>query len=404
MNFRISHFLIIILLAVTTFAGWKSYHYLFDKHSPQVSLAGIESNAFYSDDIHCVLNAQDTYKIADISVWLDGKLLINKFKINASSCEHPFFISTRTLTNGVHTLKAEVINGTYNQSKTVQEVTFCVDNTPLQAALIRPENDYKVLQGRTLHIQFQINKEIKSAKVHALSNSYPAFQEAKNSPIYECFIPIACEEIPNEYLLTVDINDHVGNTLALEAKFQIVAFQFKKQNLQIDPAKVQEEKEAGIAAVQLEADIEKLITQSPQQKLWQGIFYPPIDIKAVSTEYGTIRTTQERGRYAHKAVDVLNTPKSVVWATQDGIIILKDRYGHSGNTVVIDHGYGILSLFYHLDSFAEIKVGDKIKRGNPIGTLGKTGYASGYHLHWEMRINNIPVDPMQWIKPNFIKA
>lgn len=401
MNFRITHFLLIIGLALTGFVGWKSYHYIFDKHTPQITLAGIENKAFYADDVQCVLVAQDSYKIADISVWLDGKLLINKFKINAKSCEHPFFISTRTLTNGTHTLKAEAINGTYNQGKTVQEVTFFVDNTPLQAAFIQPETDYKVFQGRTLHVQFQINKEIRSAKVHALSNIYQTFQEAKNSPIYECFIPIACEEVPNEYLLTVDITDNVGNTLILESKFQVVAFQFKKQNLHVDPTKAQEEKEAGLASAQLEADLIKLVAQSPQQKLWQGIFYPPIDIKGISTEYGTIRTTQERGRYAHKAVDVLNTPKSVVWATQAGIIVIKDRYGHSGNTVVIDHGYGIFSLFYHLDSFADINVGDRIDRGNPLGTLGKTGYASGYHLHWEMRINNIPVDPMQWIKANF---
>lgn len=401
MNFRITHFLFLLGFFITGFFSWKGYHYFFDKDNPTISLIGIEDKAYYSNEMQCVLNAQDHYKVSDISVWLDGKLLINKFKINSSSCEHPFFISTRTFTNGIHTLKAEAINGTYHQGKTSKEVSFFVDNIPLQAAFIRPETDYKVFQGRTLHIQFQINKEIKSAQVHALSNTYPAFQEAKNSPIYECFIPITCEEIPNEYLLTVNIVDHVGNNLVLEAKFQVVAFQFKKQNLHIDPAKAQMEKEAGIAATRLENDLENLVQQSPQQKLWQGIFYPPIDIKAITTEYGTIRTTQERGRYAHKAVDVINTPKSVVWATQDGIIIIKDRYAHSGNTVVIDHGYGIFSLFYHLDSFADIKVGDKIKRGNPIGTLGKTGYATGDHLHWEKRIGNIPVDPMQWIKPNF---
>lgn len=401
MNFRILHFVSLACLTIFFFVGWKSYHYFFDTHSPELLVLGITDNHFYADDVQCVLNAHDDYKVADISVWLDGKLLINKFKINATSCEHPFFIATRTLSNGSHILKAEVTNGTYRQEKTIKEIPFIVDNTPLQAAFIRPESEYKVFQGRTLHIQFQVNKEIKSTWINTLSHRYPAFQESKNSPIYEAYIPIECEETPNEYLLTVEVSDYVGNTMNLETKFQIVAFQFKKQNLHVDPAKAQEEKEAGLAAAQLERDLEQLVPNSPQQKLWQGIFYPPIDIKSISTEYGTIRTTQERGRYAHKAVDILNTPKSVVWATQDGIVVIKNRYGHSGNTVVIDHGFGIFSLFYHLDNFADIAVGDKIKRGNPLGTLGKTGYASGYHLHWEMRVCNIPVDPMQWIKPNF---
>ncbi len=98
---------------------------------------------------------------------------------------------------------------------------------------------------------------------------------------------------------------------------------------------------------------------------------------------------------------MISAPKSVVWASQAGTVVLKERFAFNGNTIVIDHGHGILSLYCHLDDFAQISVGDRIAQGNPIGTLGKTGYASGYHLHWEMRVNNIQVDPMQWTKPAF---
>lgn len=401
MSLKMSSLCILIIGIVVFFGGWRGYHYFFDTHAPTLSIQGVVCDAYYADDVHCRLEGYDDYKIADISVWLDGKLLVHKFKINAKQFEYPFTVSTKKLLNGVHTLKAEAVNGTYNGVKSTMQTSFFVDNNPLQAAFLRSDADHKVLQGRTLHIQFQVNKEIQSATARALSHSYLCFQEAKNSPIYECFIPITCEEVPNEYPISIEIVDHVGNIVVLESKFQILPFQFKKQLLRIDPSKVKEEKEAGIAAQELEVALEKLAQQSPQKKMWQGVFYPPIDIVSISTEYGTVRTTQERGRYAHKAVDVLNMPKSVVWATQDGVVVLKDRYAYSGNTIVIDHGYGILSLFFHLDSFADITVGDLIKRGNPIGTLGKTGYASGYHLHWEMRINNIPVDPMQWIKVTF---
>ncbi len=383
------------------FSGWRGYHYFFDKHAPVVYIHGANQDEYCADEVHCRLEGSDAYKVADISVWLDGKLLVHKFKINAKQFEYPFAVDTKKLVNGLHVIKAEAVSGTYNGTRALLQRSFFVDNSPLQAAFLRSDADYKVLQGRTLHVQFQVNKDIKAATARALSHSYPCLQEAKNSPIYECFIPITCEEVPNEYPLSIEIVDNVGNIVVLENKFQILPFQFKKQVLRVDPAKVKEEKEAGIAAQELEIELERLAQQSPQKKLWQGVFYPPIDITAISTEYGTVRTTQERGRYAHKAVDVLNTPKSVVWATQDGIVVLKNRYAYSGNTVVIDHGYGILSLFFHLDTFADIAVGDIIKRGNPLGTLGKTGYASGYHLHWEMRINNIPVDPMQWIKLTF---
>jgi murein DD-endopeptidase MepM/ murein hydrolase activator NlpD len=103
----------------------------------------------------------------------------------------------------------------------------------------------------------------------------------------------------------------------------------------------------------------------------------------------------------HKAVDIVNNPKSVVWASQNGRVIIKDRYLFSGNTVVIDHGLGVFTKYYHLDDFAELEVGDSIKKGEPVGKLGITGYANGYHLHWELMVDGVPVEPFEWTKHVF---
>lgn len=327
--------------------------------------------------------------------------LINKFKVGSSECEHPFTIPSKTIANGEHTLKIEICNSTYSKGKAQLERTFVVDNQPLQAAFIKPENEYKVFQGRTLHVQVQANKEIKDVRLRTLSQSYSCFQEAKNLFIYECFVPISCEENPSEYLLSMDLTDRVGNKLTLENKFQVVPYPFKKQTITVSAEKMKQEKAAGQATTVFEKTIEELVDKSPKEKLWQGAFCAPLDVKGISTEFGTVRTTQERGRYMHKGVDLLNAPKSIVWSSQDGVVVLKDRFELSGNTVVVDHGWGIFSLFYHLEDFADLKVGDRIRKGNPVGLLGKTGYANGYHLHWEMRVNNVAVDPMQWVSANF---
>ena len=178
-------------------------------------------------------------------------------------------------------------------------------------------------------------------------------------------------------------------------------FPFPKSTLHISEERVQEEQELGKDDKLFEERIQEITKNSPFEKLWKGEFCTPIEIQRVTSEFGVVRTTQHKGRYAHKALDIINAPRSVVWATQDGIVVLKDRFAASGNTIIIDHGMGVLSMFFHLDDFAKIEEGDKIAKGNPIGTIGKTGYAKGYHLHWEMRVNNIQVDPMQWTKPVF---
>lgn len=401
MILRLKTIVVVSIITLSAWISWRYYCYFFDTTAPIVSVAGIEPDGWYSGDTQCVITGSDDYKVADISVWLDGKLLVNHFKINRKSFDYTVPIATKTIPQGKHILKFEVSDAAHTKHVTTMEVPFNVDNTTLQAAFVKSDAECKVFQGRTLHVQFQVNKEIKEAKARALSAQYPCVQEAPNSLIYECFIPVQCEETPNENLLTIEITDKVGNTVSLDTRFLVVMFPFKKQNLVLNADKIKSENELGLSIKQLDVDLEAVTAQSPPYKLWQGAFYAPVDIKGISTEFGTVRTTQERGKYPHNAVDVLSTPRGVVWATQSGTVVLKNRYAHSGNTIAIDHGCGIISLFFHLDSFANITVGDKIKKGNPVGTLGMTGYASGYHLHWEMRINNIPVDPLQWIKIDF---
>jgi hypothetical protein len=372
--------------------------YLLDSTPPEVSVMGIKGGNYYCGDVQCSVS---TNKTGYLSVSLDGQPLLTQYKVK-SGRENPFTIPTRTLANGQHTLRLELVDTTYHKNKNVLEQTFNADNAPLQAAFVKPDNDFKVFQGRTLRLQFQVNKPIKEAKVQTLSRTYECFPESKDSLVYETLIPIECEEAPNEYLLSIQMTDYVGNMLNLDNKFQVVMYPFKQQRLQVSKEKLQEEKALGLAAAQeREKKFNELALHSPKEKLWRGSFCMPIEGGRTTCEFGTVRTTQEKGRYMHKAVDLANMPRAVVWSTQGGKVVLKDRFEDTGNTVVIDHGWGLLSFFYHLEDFANIEVGQKVAQGNPLGTLGKTGYATGYHLHWEMRKDNIAIDPMQWVKPTF---
>lgn len=385
----------IIVLIIAMWFGWQVYAYFLDTRVPCVAVAGINDDCYYCGEARYCVSAD---KSGDISLWLDGQNFVNNVRIKPHHEGHLFPVQTKTLSNGKHVLKTEFSDTTFNRNKVVLNHEFYVDNMPLQAVFVKTGSPYKVFQGRTLHVQFQTNKEIKTAHIHTLSRTFECFPEAKNSKVYECFIPIECEEQPSEYLFSVDLEDKVGNTLHLDNKFQVVVYPFKKEVITVTANKVQEEKALGRDGKNLEDDIAQLSLQSPKEKLWRGTFCAPIEIQRITCDYGTIRTTQHKGRYAHKAVDVINMPRSVIWAPQDGIVVMKDRFAPSGNTVIVDHGLGILSLFYHLEDFADIEVGQKVLQGNPLGTIGKTGFATGYHLHWEMRINNTPVDPLQWIK------
>ncbi|MCL4379910.1 M23 family metallopeptidase [Candidatus Dependentiae bacterium] len=391
------------LLLLTSWIGWRSYNYFFDETAPVIEVVGLSEGGYYAGDLHTVITGSDAYKVATISVWLDQRSIVTNYKINARTFEQPLPIPTRTIPDGKHVLRIEAVDAAYNRHQTSQEINFFVDNKPLQAAFVRPETEQKVFQGRTFHVQFQVNKPIKVATVHALSREFSCHQESQNSPVYECFIPVSCEEAPNEYPFTITIEDRVGNNLVLDGKFQIMAFPFKKQQLySINTEKFAKERELGREQQELATLMAQAIAESPAEKLWHGIFYVPINMTGMVCEFGTKRISQEKGFYIHDALDLVAPLKSVVWAPQDGKVVVKDRFAFTGNTVVIDHGFGVLTMLCHLDSFAtDLQVGKMIRRGTPVGRMGRTGYATGDHLHWELCVGTVKVDPMQWTKSDF---
>lgn len=386
----------LLTVGLSACCGIYLYHYFGDTTQPTLVLQGLNDGCYCQGTVSCTVSSN---KSGELAYYVDGTSTIATRKIGKSP--QAISIDTKELSNGQHKATFLVTDATYHRNKVEQSITFHVDNEPLRAVLMRSDDNNRVYQGRTYHVRFHVNKPIKKAVAQAFDREHVCFPESKGSLTYEAFIPIACEEVPQTYPLVVRIEDQVNSTAKLDDQINVQSYGFKRETIQIPADQLVQEEHAGADATQRERVMAELTEQSPLQKLWKGPFCPPIDIVRITCDFGTIRTTQHKGRYAHKALDVINVPRSVVWASQDGVVVSKDRFADSGNTVVIDHGFGVLSMFYHLDSFAKINVGDKVAKGNPIGTIGKTGYATGYHLHWEMRVNNIPVDPMQWTRLTF---
>lgn len=98
----------------------------------------------------------------------------------------------------------------------------------------------------------------------------------------------------------------------------------------------------------------------------------------------------------HEGLDIANNIGTPVIAPADGTVIYADNRSAYGLVLVINHGFGITTRYAHLSKFF-VKVGDKVKRGNKIAALGNTGRSTGPHLHYEVRLNNIPQNPKRYI-------
>jgi murein DD-endopeptidase MepM/ murein hydrolase activator NlpD len=104
----------------------------------------------------------------------------------------------------------------------------------------------------------------------------------------------------------------------------------------------------------------------------------------------------------HMGVDLASTVNSPIPAGNDGMVVYARDLGIFGNTVIIDHGLGLMSLYAHLSEI-QIKDKDTVKRGQIIGKTGKTGLAGGDHLHFGILVHGLQVQPLEWFDRNWIK-
>jgi len=117
----------------------------------------------------------------------------------------------------------------------------------------------------------------------------------------------------------------------------------------------------------------------------------------VTSPFGMIRSYNGHGyRAYHTGTDIGGNPVGTpVMAPLGGKVLCAEDFYGRGLTVILDHGFGVKSLYYHLDRLA-VKTGEEVSRGAILGEVGTTGFSTGPHLHWEVRVNNIPVDPFQF--------
>lgn len=125
--------------------------------------------------------------------------------------------------------------------------------------------------------------------------------------------------------------------------------------------------------------------------------YPIPGYYTISSAYGWRIHPITKKRSLHTGTDFPAPTGTKVVAAGNGVVILSNWYGAYGNTVIIDHGGGYSTLYAH-NSKLGVKVGDKVNAGDVIAYVGSTGWSTGPHLHFEVRVNGEPTDPMQFFK------
>lgn len=272
---------------------------------------------------------------------------------------------------------------------------------PPQLALDLPDivNDFRVnplilVEGRTGRINIETNQPIAVTGQFLGQDLVVVTENEGTSHHILIGVPIFTE--PDVYELSLNLVDTTGTVTPVQANLQIIAGGYGRQTLTIDNAELVSE------AIEDEeiALLERTTRKFTPVKSWGSSLSLPA-AATMNGVFGTIRSYNgsEFNRY-HRGVDFAGAPGTPVLAAADGQVVIADALNIRGNTVVIDHGWGVYTLYAHQNTIL-VNVGDQVASGQSIGTIGSTGRITGPHLHWEVWLNGINVDPLQWVQEIF---
>ncbi len=247
-------------------------------------------------------------------------------------------------------------------------------------------------QGQTLAVWLQARQPV-SLTVEFSGRAYPVVGgEAGRA---WALIPIPALLPPGAQPLTVTAG---AETILLS--IPVEAGTFGAINI---PAAVAQPILSQAARVSAEAKRLAQVFQTVQPAGWTARerFRAPLDgALARSSPFGTRRTYGDSPTLsAHEGEDFSAAAGAPVYAPAAGTVALAETLFVRGNAVILDHGHGVYTGYWHL-SRIDVAPGETIAAGQQIGAVGNTGLSTGAHLHWELRVNGVAVDPLQWLETN----
>jgi murein DD-endopeptidase MepM/ murein hydrolase activator NlpD len=216
----------------------------------------------------------------------------------------------------------------------------------------------------------------------------------KGTNVWRALLGVDLEQAAGDYNLNVTGKSADGSALACEAPIAVRVGKFPTERLKVAPNFVEPNPEQAAKAAEDQKKLRALYATATPEKLWTGPFRIPLDGVKTGGNFGKRRVLNGKSNSPHSGVDLPSPTGTPVHAAQSGRVVLAEELYFAGNTVIIDHGFGIYTLYGH---FSEIhaKVGDEVKVGDVIGKVGATGRVTGPHLHWGLEVDRARVNAME---------
>lgn len=355
--------------------------YLADREPPQVEVR--VPTGPVRGRVTLTVGLADNCRIKEARVYLDGAPL--------PANPPQLVVDTAALPDGDHRVTVEAADVSLWQNTARAEAVLKTDNTPPTLTLLGGPVSLK--QGEARPVEIAGSEALSRLELRWGGVTVPV-----TASLTRLVFPVAAgpTDPPGTRRLEVTAWDPAGNEGRLAVEVRVEPGTFPVDYVPVPPDLTP------LLDPQLLAREENYLAgvfgQVSWPPRWTGGFRSPVT-GPVSSAFGS------RRRYAggtlsapHLGVDLAVPAGTPVVAAADGRVVLAEPLKVRGNAVIIDHGLGVYTAYYHLSEI-RVRPGQEVRAGELLGLVGSTGLATGPHLHWELRVFGVPADPFSWVGP-----
>lgn len=423
---------IAVIILLVGVVGWLYFADYLDREKPVIKLSQDIIAIGKKKDIGITFSdAQSGLSHLKVEIVQDNKphILVEETFPSRANRQKSIQLTINTedlkLKNGPAFIHITAADCSLFKNESVLALQVRIDTVPPQIAVLNPVN--YINQGGTGFITYRTSKPTVSTGVYVDDRFSPGYTiSVNNRPTSVTYFALPTDATNTKTKITIFARDEAGNEARVSMPYTIKPKKFRADKVNLSDTflqKIMPEFQASTPQLQgktpvdvfayvnttLREDntktIQNICSKSIDKKLWEGTFLRMRNASPMAL-FGDQRTFLVEGKpfgnSIHLGVDLASTAHAPIEAANNGIVVFAGPLGIYGNTVIIDHGLGLFSLYGHLSSI-NTTVGKNVKKEEKIGLSGLTGLAGGDHLHFSILVGGQFVNPQEWWDPHWIE-
>ncbi len=231
--------------------------------------------------------------------------------------------------------------------------------------------------------------------IHFEENEFYFYPLESDLLSFEALIAIPHNKKPGNYELTVKTGATTG-PIEFKIPLTVVDGRYKSETLHVAPKLVNPPPKEMKRIKKEQHELGEMYKLIRREKLWKGPFIMPVE-SIVTSPYGGKRLYNGELAGAHLGLDLRAQVGTPIYAPAGGVVVMAKNLYYTGNTVILDHGYGIFTIYAHMSKL-KVKKGMKVEPKKLLGLAGMTGRVTGPHLHWGAVIQHVRANPQDLMR------